>query len=67
MKFNNIVSVPGLDGIIVGITNSLLGCSCEQHVVSGEEVRIGSVISFAPDRVLIEGVEEYVENIWKIR
>ena len=27
MKFNNIVSVPGSDGVIVGITNSLLGRS----------------------------------------
>ena len=38
MQFKNIVSVPGSDGVIVGVTNSLLGCSCEQHVVCGEDI-----------------------------
>lgn len=63
MKFNNILSVSGLDGVIVRITNDFLSCSCEQRMVCGEEVHIGSVISFAPDYIFVEGVEEDVIKV----
>lgn len=64
MKFYNIIAIPDADGIIVGINNSELGRSCEEHPCCGEYlIRVGSIVSFSPDRIFVEGVKEDVIKV----
>ena len=58
--FRGIVEVPGADGVIVGINNPDYGRSCDQHLICGEEVKVGSIISFQLTEMSVEGEIELV-------
>jgi len=64
IKLYNIIPIPNADGIIVGIINSEYSCLCNDHPCCSEYlIRVRSIISFAPDRIFVEGVKE---NIIKV-